>query len=99
MSTPSRLRVMSDWVAARVRDWIEREPAGPAPMLVTGLAAPLHYVARPPAARTMPLSAPSGHDRTDVVAAWAASGVLTWGEAELLMALDETTAWGPPQHR
>lgn len=31
--------------------------------------------------------------RSDLLATWARSGHLTYGEAELLMALDESTAW------
>ena len=31
---------------------------------------------------------------SDLLATWAHSGHLTYGEAELLMALDESTAWG-----
>ena len=32
--------------------------------------------------------------RSDLLSTWAHSGHLTYGEAELLMALDESTAWG-----
>jgi hypothetical protein len=33
-------------------------------------------------------------DRDELVAEWTRSGDLTYGEAQALMALDETTSWG-----
>jgi hypothetical protein len=44
-----------------------------------------------PAARHL-LAQPRG-ERNDLLAAWTRSGDLSYGEAELLMALDETTSW------
>jgi hypothetical protein len=44
-----------------------------------------------PAARSV-LARPRP-DRGDLVAEWTRSGDLTYGEAEALMALDETTSW------
>jgi hypothetical protein len=44
-----------------------------------------------PAARAL-LSRPRP-DRGDLLAEWTRSGELTYGEAESLMALDETTPW------
>jgi len=44
-----------------------------------------------PAARHL-LSLPRAK-RSDLLAEWTRSGDLSYGEAELLMALDETTSW------
>jgi hypothetical protein len=44
-----------------------------------------------PAARHL-LSRPRA-ERSDLLAEWTRSGDLTYGEAELAMALDETTSW------
>jgi len=44
-----------------------------------------------PAAR-QPLDRPRA-ERGDLLAEWSRSGELSYGEAELLMALDETTPW------
>jgi len=44
-----------------------------------------------PAARHL-LSLPRA-ERSDLLAEWTRSGDLSYGEAELLMALDETTSW------
>jgi hypothetical protein len=35
----------------------------------------------------------TGRDRNDLLAEWTRSGQLTYGDAELLIALDETTPW------
>jgi len=44
-----------------------------------------------PWAPRRPVSAPA--DRTDRPLAWTRSGALTYGDAEFLMALDESTPW------
>jgi hypothetical protein len=45
---------------------------------------------QPPPARRLPRTP---EERGDLLATWARSGHLTYGDAELLMALDETTDW------
>jgi hypothetical protein len=40
-----------------------------------------------------PRPGPPSGDRTENLAAWSRSGELTYGEAEMLLALDESTAW------
>ncbi|MFH5822958.1 hypothetical protein [Georgenia sp. AZ-5] len=92
-----RFRRLQGWLAG-VRDRIANQTPEGAPLLVTGLTAPLHYVARPTARTGIP-SRPERGARVDQVAEWAASGQITWGEAELLMALEETTAWEAPPRR
>jgi hypothetical protein len=44
-----------------------------------------------PAARR--LLSPPRAERNDLLAEWTCSGDLSYGEAEMLMALDETTPW------
>jgi hypothetical protein len=46
----------------------------------------------PTAAAARPLDTPRT-TRSEQLAEWTRSGALTYGEAELLMALDETTPW------
>jgi hypothetical protein len=41
---------------------------------------------------TVPLGA-GGRERSDLLSEWTRSGHLTYGDAELLVALDETTPW------
>jgi hypothetical protein len=51
------------------------------------------YVPRDPtAASVLRLGTPRA-TRGELLAEWTRSGALTYGEAELLMALDETTPW------
>jgi hypothetical protein len=67
----------------------DRVPAGgPAVVRVAGRLVSLD--AHPAPVHRLPRTA---EERTGEVARWAHSGHLTFGEAELLMALDETTAW------
>jgi hypothetical protein len=61
---------------------------GPAVVQVMGRLVSLD--AQPAPARRLPRSP---EERSDLLATWARSGRLTYGDAELLMALDETTAW------
>jgi len=46
--------------------------------------------AQPAPARRLPHTP---EERSDLLATWARSEHLTYGDAELLMALDEATAW------
>ncbi len=61
---------------------------GPAVVQVMGRLVSLDP--QPAPARRLPRTP---EERTDLLATWARSGYLTYGDAELLMALDETTAW------
>jgi hypothetical protein len=51
------------------------------------------------APRPQERAATPSDDRTDRLLAWARSGRLTYGEAELLSALDESTPWRPTRAR
>lgn len=61
---------------------------GPAVVQVTGRLVSLDAPPAPARPRTL-----TPEQRSDLLATWAHSGHLTHGEAELLMALDESTAW------
>lgn len=62
---------------------------GPAVVQVMGRLVSLDAPPAPARPRTL-----TPEQRSDLLSAWAHSGHLTYGEAELLMALDESTAWG-----
>ena len=40
------------------------------------------------------VAGPHPEDRADRLSTWASSGRLTYGDAEALLALDESTSWG-----
>jgi hypothetical protein len=51
------------------------------------------YAALDPTATAVLRLGPFRATRSELLAEWTCSGTLTYGEAELLMALDETTPW------
>jgi hypothetical protein len=51
------------------------------------------YVPPDPTAAAVPRLGTARATRSELLAEWTRSGALTYGEAELLTALDETTAW------
>ena len=61
---------------------------GPAVVQVMGRLVSLDAQPAPARPRTL-----TPEQRSGLLATWAHSGHLTYGEAELLMALDESTAW------
>jgi hypothetical protein len=87
-----RLRAWAAWV----RDRLEGLSADGTPVRMVGLMGQMHYVA-PPGTSSAWSSRVEGDTKMDRLLAWTATGTLTWGDAELLLALDETTPWVWPR--
>jgi hypothetical protein len=80
------------------RDWPRRLARGMVRGLVwsTGDVEVIRSVsehAAPDSQRATEPPGAGGRERSDLLAEWTRSGHLTFGDAELLVALDETTPW------
>ncbi|MFH5821195.1 hypothetical protein [Georgenia sp. AZ-5] len=85
---------LSDWTAW-VRDRLDHGAASDtsAPYVVQHMHQVLRAYSRAEAAAARELDP---DERFELIAEWAASGGLTWTEAESLLELEEATAWRLP---
>jgi hypothetical protein len=93
MTFPHARGIARNWTRRAVRGLARAHGAGNGHATVVRSMGQLVAIDSRPAARHL-LAQPRG-ERNDLLAAWTRSGDLSYGEAELLMALDETTSWRP----
>jgi len=91
MAFPHARDVAQSWTRRVVRGLARGHGAGNGDATVVRTMGQLVAIGPRPAAR-QPLDRPRA-ERGDLLAEWSRSGELSYGEAELLMALDETTPW------
>ena len=88
---PQARAVLRNWKQRLIRNLAQGQIATVGGVTVTRSIAPLAAVDSRPPARHL-LGRPRV-ERSDLLAEWTRSGELSCGEAEALMALDETTSW------
>jgi hypothetical protein len=91
MALPHARGVAQSWTRRVVRGLARGHGVGNGDATVVRTMGQLVAIGPRPAAR-QPLDRPRA-ERGDLLAEWTRSGELSYGEAELLMALDETTPW------
>jgi hypothetical protein len=91
MTLPHARNRARSWTRRVVRGLARAHGAGDGNATVVRSMGHLVALDSRPAARHL-LSLPRAK-RSDLLAEWTRSGDLSYGEAELLMALDETTSW------